>query len=226
MRWRLLGSLAVLLLLVWARESYGVFLHQSAILGETGDDSGYNIGGSQLASRFTLTQRAQVTYVGGHVGNFLGEALFAAIIPLPSADGLPTFRPFEIESFAFGSALFTPDRLSSEVRVPLSTNLASGHYALVFGSRFFGSPISSQGFMPCIDPCDHTDPATHTDMDLPGASYFYGGNTSPSSAYIDSGIAGTRFFVEGMHIPEPSTIALFAAGLLGIGLVVKQGRRN
>ena len=193
-------------------------IFESATLGTTGHDSGWTIGGSQiLGSRFTLANSVQVTAVGGDIGNFSGLPLYAAILQLDPATGLPDFAPTQVGTFALAGASFTPDRLSSEVTVPLSVLLSPGLYGLVFGTGFFGSPANSQGFMPCIDRCGF--PSSFVDTDLPGASYFFGrGNPG---LFFDGGFSNDRFFVSGdvlqpppSKVPEPSSLAVLAVGLL------------
>jgi len=183
-------------------------LHESAVLGTTGHDTGFSLDfGNYLASRFSLTNAAQVTHVGGHIGNFLGEALFAAIVALDPETGLPAFLPSQIEIFALAGTSFTPERLSTEVTIALDVQLPPGDYGLVFGAGKFGSPTTSAGFFPCIGSCGTSSPDSWVDTDLPDASYFHGG-----APFEDGGFNNTRFFVLGDSVTAPES--LFIAGPL------------
>lgn len=198
-------------------------LYESAVLGTTGHDTGFALDfGHYLASRFSLTNVAEVTHVGGHIGNFRDEALFAAIVLLDPDTGLPAFHPSLIQSLALAGTFFTPEGLSNEITIPLAVQLAPGDYGLVFGTGAFGSPATGSGFFPCIGSCGTSNPASFVDTDLPDASYFRGGAGSP---FEDGGFNNTRFFVLGdlVPVPEPSTIIIFT---LGLTLVVLVRRRR
>lgn len=192
-------------------------LYESATLGTVGHSTGFNISSQFLASRFRLTSTANVAHVGGHIGNFLGQPLFAAIVNVDTSSGLPTFLPSQIETSAISGTTFTPDRLSSEVTVPLVLQLPPGDYGLVFGAGAFGSPGTSQGFLPCIGSCGPSNPASFVDWDLPDASYFRG-----SAVFEAGGFSNTRFFVLGnsISVPEPTTLALLVGGLFWLSLLV------
>lgn len=205
-----------------SHHGHAAVLFESATLGTTGHDTGWNISDSQLlGSRFTLTTSAHVTHVGGHVGSFNGQSLFAAIVALDPGTGLPAFIPSTIAANALAGTSFLPASLSAEVTVALEVDLGPGDYALIFGGGAFGSPLNAQGFMPCIGSCGTSVPASWVDADLAGASYFRGGPiTNPGSFFVDNGFDHTRFFVLGdvvVAVPEPGTLALLAGALALFG---------
>ena len=71
---------------------------------------------------------------------------------------------------------------------------------MIFGAGAFGSPVTGQGFFPCIGSCGPSNPASFVDTDLPGASYFRGVGIPTSSVFVDDGFNNTRFFVLGEDV--------------------------
>lgn len=130
---------AVLLILSFATPATAATITlESAQMGTPNQGIAPVISATQYVGwRFRITKQAVVTHVGGHLGSISGD-LFAAIIPLASADTMPSGTPFTDESLV-GKATFTPPRATADFRTPLTANLAPGAYALVFGSGKYGA---------------------------------------------------------------------------------------
>jgi hypothetical protein len=164
---------------------------ETAALGPTGQLLGATITGQQfLGARFHVARRVRVTAVGGHLAADFPETLFAAIVRLPSATGLPAFPPRSIESSALASTLFTPPRPSQDLLTPLSVQLAAGHYALVLGGA-----DSAVGFFPFGAHGTGVMPVNNTGA--PGASYLRG---DVAGWVDDPALTGARFVVEGTFV--------------------------
>ena len=75
------------------------------------------IGGLQwIAARFTVSKSVQVDHIGVNLAG--AQTIFGAIVPLSGPDGLPTFPPDQIESFALASATFTAPATAADVSGP------------------------------------------------------------------------------------------------------------
>lgn len=186
-----------ILSLVFFGQVQGTIIHQSALLGTTGQGGGVSLYSNQfLGSRFTISGAAvNVESIGGHMYNFSGS-LFGAIVSLSGPNALPSGNPFDLTTLA--STNFTGPFPSADILTPLSVTLSPGDYAVIFGSGQFGA--SGSGAMP------------NNNTDLPGASYFFWTGYN----WQNGGFTKARFVVEGTVIPEPTTFLLFGMGLLGI----------
>lgn len=215
--------ISIVLLGDYGTLSEAAIIYESAELGPTGVETGLGIGptpsGIQFgAARFKITEAHQVTAVGGHLSRraYSTEPIFGAIIPLPSQGALPSFPPNEIEVKALASAVFTPDRPSSDFRTPLNVSLPPGDYALVFGSSFFGA--TGEAVMP------------DNNHDLPGASFFFASNAdNPSGFWYDGITTGYRFVVEGYplrSIPTMNNWGMIILSLLLAGSVLWAVKRR
>ena len=189
-------------------------VYESATLGPEGQYLGYSIWGQQfLGWRFSFDEATQVTGIGGHFTAEFGE-LFGAIVPLPSASGLPAFPGREIESFALASTLVSGTLPSSDVLVPLSVLLDPGDYGLVFGGSdsavgWFPFGAHGIGVMLLNNP------------DLPGSSYFF------FNGFRWDDVRGTtnmRFVVTA--VPDPEIYAMMVVGLGVLGFVARRRKKG
>jgi len=175
-----------------------IIIHESAILGPTGQTSGFTLGSQYLGSRFHVDRLVEVEAVGGHMFLFQPGQLFGAIVSLSGPTALPSGNPFDATTLA--TVLFTPPPLSDDILVPLAVTLSPGDYALIFGGEQFGA--SGQGAMP------------FNNIDIPGhASYFRW--DQKDQLWRNSFQGNTRFVVTGA-IPEPGMFALMLFGLTGV----------
>jgi hypothetical protein len=166
----------------------------SAAMGPTPQGSGLPLSSNvYIGWRFKTTTGLAVTQVGGHLGGISGN-LFAAIVPLTAIDALPSGAPFDTGATIPHTA-FTAPSTSADIRIPLSTQLAPGNFALVVGSGQFDAngtgwaPISQQ---PNIDP---TTPSTYIAwrQTLPG-----------KFAWTTGSINNVRLVVIGSPVAGPS----------------------
>lgn len=158
------------------------------LTSEGGDyfvDSGTN---NLIGATFTLSQKTQITGVGGVFSAFGdGGSIFAEIFSGP----LSSFRSATV----LGSTTFTPPSNWSDFSTALSVTLNPGTYELVFGSGLFGTS-GNQGFA--------------AGMQGPASSLFQsvdGGATW--NALTDS----VRVTVTGNVVPLPATLPLLVSGL-------------
>jgi hypothetical protein len=168
-----------------------------------------------LAARFSLPQTMQITQVGGsiHLVDTSGNSmLFAALAPIDAPNGYPADNPYTFQPLAV--AAFTPVTTSTDTLVPFSTVLAPGDYAVIIGSNRFGA--TGHGFMDFMS------------GDIGQPSYFKGAthNTSHTDAtwHEDPGpnFHNIRFVVNGIAVPEPSSLVLAIVSLGSIFLFRKR----
>ncbi len=187
-------------------QSSAAILFESSALGVTGNTSGFVVASTQiLAARFSLTQTAEVSAVGGNIG---GGEIFAAILRMSGPTSLPSGSPFDDSTLA--ATLLTPG-LASDVIVPLNVRLAPGDYALVFGSGYYGA--TGNGYMPF----------QNIELSTPETYFHWRGEFLPHGWRTDGGTQATRFVVYGEIVPEPSTAVMGIMG--GAALTLACARR-
>jgi hypothetical protein len=164
-----------------------------------------------LGVKFRLTEPTRVESVGGR---FYGDgSIFAAIVALTFDFDLPD-----------SSNLSTPDVLGAtliqmqpvnapfaeDVSGPLNLTLQPGSYALMFGSRYFGSTATGG------------NARYEDDTDIGSPRYF---RWADSAWRQDGRFADFRFFIEGEVVPEPSSLALILCAAPGLLFTYVRVRR-
>ncbi len=180
----------------------------------SGTDNGdYQLNSSDfIGARFSVSGETEITSIDVGLGEFGNGTIFAAIVPLSSASALPSVDPTSLASIALDSVLIDVPQGINEVSTALSFDLAAGNYAVVFGSGLFGA--SGDG------PLD--DSNTRLSNPIGGSSLFQsdfkGGWDNISDRHV-------LIEVDGTSVPEPSSLALLAAGCLLATAAVRRNRR-
>jgi hypothetical protein len=118
-------------------EQYGGIIMETATLGPDPTPA-IGIGALQwVGARFTVFKNVEVDHIGVNLAG--AQTIFGAIVPLSGPDGLPTFSPDQIESFALAHTTFTAPAAVADLSLPLSVTLAPGNYGVVFGIGAFGA---------------------------------------------------------------------------------------
>jgi hypothetical protein len=194
------GAAAVLLAAVISAASCpgAPIVLESATMGPPAQAVGAPLSPSHfMAWRFSITSPLAVTEVGGHLGQISGE-LFAAIISLPAVDAMPQAAPLS-PAITVSSAVFAPPQGTADVRVPLSSPLAAGAYALVFGSGEFNA--SGSGLMPSGQQTNIA-PATQS-------SYIAWRQSLPGQfSWMATSQNNLRFVVNGLEFAGPADFNL------------------
>jgi len=176
-------------------------IYESATMGPTSQNEGLYLGHDQfLGTRFHITEKVQVTSIGGHLEG--RGPLFGAIISLSSTTDLPKGSPLN-SSEIVASTVFNVPLPDCDFRTPLSVTLEQGYYGLIFGSDLLGAPNGHGGM-----------PYGGQEI-LPGASYFYWiilPNSSVGAWYTQTNSRYPRFVVEGTVVPEPATLLFIGLG--------------
>ena len=167
---------------------------ESAAMGATGQAIGPSVSATNYVGwRFKVNATTAVTEVGGHLGAITGN-LFAAIISLTALDAMPQGAPFT-DGTVKASTSFTPPSPSADFRTPLSTSLAPGSYALIFGSGKFNAAGTA---MAAIEGQANIAPTTQS-------SYVFWRQTLPNVFNWTVGTSNNiRFVVVGSEIAGPT----------------------
>ena len=146
----------------------------------------------------------EVTAIGGYMGGIVVDGtFFGAILSLEDSESFPIGEPFN-GSEVVASTLFTLPYGLQDHRFALSTQLAPGDYALVFGSEQLGAS-GGVGRMP-------SDGMTNLPVTL-DKMYWQPGNNGWHNFTLPH-----RFVVEGTVIPEPASLLLLGLG----GLLIRK----
>lgn len=207
--------------------SIGSVIYESAYLGATaiaapsvllGDERGYSIAPNMfLGVRFDLPAPVRLARVGGHLLGFgLGGVaegergtIFGAIVALTGSDDLPD--SFDLSTpDVIASTLIDLPELSAEVFGDLRLTLDPGWYALVFGGGAFGADLEL-GIAVAIGNGAEIGEPEFIGNSL--SDYQGGFEVRGPSTY------GARFVIEGIQVPEPTSLALMVRVILCLAVV-------
>jgi hypothetical protein len=159
-----------------------------------------------IGAVFTLTKTTQITEVGFGIGCCGGGTAFGEIVAADSDN--PLALPSDLAAADLGHTTFNVPFLnfddSGDVSGALSVVLQPGTYAVVFGTDLFGGT----GTAPITSGVDEAGYPT----------IFFG---EAGSDWGPFGNGPARIFVYGNAVPEPVTIALMLAGLLGVAFMAR-----
>ncbi len=189
-------------------------IYESALLGPQ-SDSGTLINAQQfMGTRFHLDNPAAVQQVGGAF--YSSGTIFGGIFSLSGPTAFPSGNPIDVAPLALTVFVAAYSPFAWDIRTPLDVTLGPGDYALVFGSGLYGAT----GF----------GVATTDNIDVPGSScLWWNGWYAPSAAWWnwDPGFSGpVRFVVEGVTVPEPGCLSIFATGALLMFLASAASRNS
>ena len=160
------------------------------------------LGGLQwVGARFSISQTTQVDEIGANLEG--ASTIFGAIVPLSGPNGLPTFAPSQIQSFALANTVFSVTLTIQDYSAPLSVTLAPGDYGVVFGVGPFGAGGGAN--------------LTGGNIPTGQGSFFSALNVVSDSWHDQPTLTDLRIFVLGTSIPEPSTWLLAATGGIVVG---------
>ncbi len=207
-------------LLCTALIASGSVIYQSGALGPMGVTWNQVISGDVPASnialfnfmgvRFQVSEEWIATGIGGHfLGGYDETSFFGAIVSLTDSDDFPDSGDLSTPD-VLGVTIMDFPHASAETSGDLSVHLQPGWYAVVFGTRQFGTTGRGAALRNGEDFGSPSYIVWHPD---PG---WY--NYSDLSSFLGPG--NLHLFVEGIVIPEPTTAILLtiASGSLG-GLV-------
>ncbi len=197
------SSAFLLVLCLVSSIAEAAILFESANLGDLGQLGGPSIYSEQmLGASFFVDEPVYVTAVGGHVIGSAGT-FFAAIIELESLGALPPDPPFDSSDVVVSTVFETPYP-SDDVRIPLTTVLDQGHYAILLGTDQLGASGGS-GAMP-VD--------GQQTFDHNGALIWNVQPGADEGEWIRGYSLGCRFVVEGVPVPEPAGFLFLLLGSL------------
>lgn len=177
---------------------------------EAGDQGDYVISNTNrvFGATFEISAPTELTSVGFGYGRYGGGTIFAAIVPVDPATGFPLADYNNLAATSLVSTLLNvpavfDTALTGDVLAPLSYKLDPGTYAVVFGSGQFGAT----GVGPFTWSDANGDPQLFES--------FFG------SAWEDFGSDDIRLLLNGDPVPEPMTLVLMLAGLLGVAFLAR-----
>jgi hypothetical protein len=179
----------------------------TAEAGDPGDYIATDFNQRVLGATFTLADRTHISSIGFGAGRFGSGTIFGAIVPVDPVTGFPLASFDDLAPTALGSTLITVPSAAGDATGLLSLDLAPGTYGVVFGSGQFGA----SGVGPFTESDAIGDPRMFDS--------FFG------SAFEDFASDDVRLFVNG-EVPEPASVALMLAGLVGLGWLVTRRRRS
>jgi hypothetical protein len=180
-------------------------VYQSA--SYTGQDTGEYIidDDNIMGAVFTVTQKTNVTAIGGQFGGYPSGDIFGAILPVDPATGVPPGSTADLAAIDIAHVTFAvPTVTAVDLVVPLSVTLNPGTYALAFGTDQFGATgYAGMG--------DLNNPVGSPDLIR---SFF----STDWEAFDDTGV---RFVVYSAAVPEPAAWAMMLIGFGAVGGVMR-----
>jgi len=177
-------------------------------IAEPGDPGDYivtDFNQRVFGATFTLADETQITSIGFGAGRFGSGTVFGAIVPVDPITGFPLANFDQLAATALGSTLISVPSLGGDTTGSLSLDLAAGTYGVVFGA--------SQSCPSCAGPFTFSDAIGDPML----FESFFG------SDWHDFSSDDIRISV---NVPEPASITLTLAGLIGLGWLVARRRRS
>lgn len=200
-----------------ALSSRAALIYESGTLGETGipwsDLENGTVPGTNVNNYvftgvlFELTQPVITTQVGGHFVGSNNGTFFGAIVALDDADDFPNSDDLSTSDVLGATTLIFPDP-SKEVFGDLELQLETGWYALVFGSRLFGT-FGGGG-------------AVRNGSDIRNPTYIVSIPDGTGWHDISFSLPNHRFVLKGQIVPAPSNTAM----VFIVVLIALNGRRH
>lgn len=165
-----------------------------------------------IGASFVVSNRTQITGIGGEFGGFTSGTIFGAIVPLANLTSFPLVSPSQLPSISLANVVFSVPSATgfptpaNDLLEPLSVILNPGAYGVVFGSGLFGASGNAG-----LGDGNTTigSPVFFQRFDVAG----------PVDAWQSFGGQGVRIVVDGLSAPGPVP----GAGLTGLAALVLAG---